>query len=35
MYSVFMYEREEKAQFSLISSSKERRFRVFLTLPDS
>ena len=34
-YSVFMYEREENAQFSLISYSKERRFRVFQTLPDS
>ena len=30
-----MYEREENAQFSLISYSKERRFRVFQTLPDS
>ena len=33
--SVFMYEREENAQFSLISYSKERRFRVYQTLPDS
>ena len=30
-----MYEREENAQFSLISYSKERQFRVFQTLPDS
>ena len=30
-----MYEREENAQFSLISYSKERRFRVFQNLPDS
>ena len=30
-----MYEREENAQFSLISYSKERRFTVFQTLPDS
>ena len=30
-----MYECEENAQFSLISYSKERRFRVFQTLPDS
>ena len=30
-----MYEREENAPFSLISYSKERRFRVFQTLPDS
>ena len=30
-----MYEREENAQFSLISYSKERRFRAFQTLPDS
>ena len=34
-YSVFMSEREENAPFSLISYSKERRFRVFQTLPDS
>ena len=31
----FMYEREENAQLSLVSYSKERRFRVFQTLPDS
>ena len=30
-----MYEREENAQFSLISYSKERRFTVVQTLPDS
>ena len=30
-----MYEREENAQFSLISYSKERRFGVFQILPDS
>ena len=30
-----MCEREENAQFSLISYSKERRFRVYQTLPDS
>ena len=30
-----MYEGEENAQFSLISYSKERRFRVYQTLPDS
>ena len=30
-----MHEREEKAQFSLISYSKEHRFRVSQTLPDS
>ena len=30
-----MYEREENAQFSLISYSKERPFRVYQTLPDS
>ena len=30
-----MYEREENAPFSLISYSKERRFRVFQTMPDS
>ena len=35
-YSVVMYEREENAQFSLISYPKERRFRVVnKTLPDS
>ena len=30
-----MYEREENAYSSLISYSKERRFSVFQTLPDS
>ena len=34
-YPVFMYKREENAQFLLISYSKEHRFRVFQTLPDS
>ena len=34
-HPAFMYEREENAYSSLISYSKERRFSVFQTLPDS